>query len=857
MTVTLDRQVFSLSRAAEYFSIRELQTLTGQPRNEFGAVILKELVDNALDAAETAGRDPMVKLDIVTGPNGLTRLVVSDNGEGLPAETLRRLLDFERHTSDKVLYRTPTRGAQGNAFKTVLGIPTALGGTEPITVESCGYRHHVRAYLDPAGQVRTDHRRESVPTRQGTRITVTLPDSELLAGPRHWARAYSLFNPHASVKIRQFEAGGEHANSIRLKSADSYRRTMRLADGWRKHLPGDLPSPHWFTAEALAALIFAHVSHGHDWTLREFVRQFRGLSSTVKAKAVGEAVPVKRISDFDGHHELIEALLDAMKAHSAPPKPDVLGMIGEEHLRQRLEAWHGVRRHWYKSVKGEAGGLPFVVEVLVADTREHIGVYHGLNYSPTFADPINHALQGGEASGSSIVSYLQSAHALPSYFDDVSTAVAFHLTAPALEFLDKGKSKLAITSELADAIAAALWSTSKTLYKEHKARERDEARERRLREKRDRAYRRYEWTLKDAVFEVLPAALDKATGAGAYPVSARTLYYQARPLVQAYTSKELDYNYFSQNLLTEYRHEVGTLQGLYYDPRGILYEPHSGEEVPLGTREVDSYEFPKFVFDKILYVEKKGLYPIFEAAALGKRYDMAIIAAEGYATEAARVLFANASRDQRYQLFVLHDADPYGYNIARTLTAATRRMPEHEVEVIDLGLSLEEALTCGLEPEHFTRKASLPEGLDLNEVEREYFVGKSAGRKSWSCRRVELNAFTAPELIEYVEGKLAEQGATGKVIPPPGVLAEHARGAQRQAARTVIEAALEDLIDLDALAGSLSADLPIIGADQLKADLDERRERSWRQVSEGFARRQVDPEAAKGTLTELLRRMQP
>ncbi|WP_290653778.1 hypothetical protein, partial [Aquisalimonas sp.] len=66
MTVTLDRQMFSLSRAAEYFSVKELQTLTGQPRGEFGAVILKELLDNALDAAETAGRDPAVKIDIIT-----------------------------------------------------------------------------------------------------------------------------------------------------------------------------------------------------------------------------------------------------------------------------------------------------------------------------------------------------------------------------------------------------------------------------------------------------------------------------------------------------------------------------------------------------------------------------------------------------------------------------------------------------------------------------------------------------------------------------------------------------------------------------------------------------------------------
>ena len=90
---------------------------------------------------------------------------------------------------------------------------------------------------------------------------------------------------------------------------------------------------------------------------------------------------------------------------------------------------------------------------------------------------------------------------------------------------------------------------------------------------------------------------------------------------------------------------------------------------------------------------------------------MAIIAGEGYASEAVRLLFDNASKDQGYQLFVLHDADPYGYNIARTLGEETRRMPEYQVEVIDLGLWLEEALDLGLQTEKLTRKNDLPGGV--------------------------------------------------------------------------------------------------------------------------------------------------
>ena len=114
----------------------------------------------------------------------------------------------------------------------------------------------------------------------------------------------------------------------------------------------------------------------------------------------------------------------------------------------------------------------------------------------------------------------------------------------------------------------------------------------------------------------LEDALAKATGGGQYAVSARTLYYQVRPLIQPAGINDLDYNYFSQTLLTEDQETHGPLGGLYYDPRGVLYEPHTDKEVQLETREVSSYVFPEWRYDKILYVEKKGIWPILQKGKL-------------------------------------------------------------------------------------------------------------------------------------------------------------------------------------------------------------------------------------------------
>src|SRR5215213_7244751 len=105
-------------------------------------------------------------------------------------------------------------------------------------------------------------------------------------------------------------------------------------------------------------------------------------------------------------------------------------------------------------------------------------------------------------------------------------------------------------------ISKALWKVSKTLYKEEEKRRKNAARQQKAdRDRRRRAIR--ETSLVEAVFTVMEEAVDKATGSGSLPTSVRNLYYQVRPLIQRYTSKELRYEYFSQDLLPRYQEEHG------------------------------------------------------------------------------------------------------------------------------------------------------------------------------------------------------------------------------------------------------------------------------------------------------------
>jgi len=198
----MERTIFETPRAAEYFDARELQAQTGQPRSEFATVVLKELLDNALDAAETAGVAPEVNIEVSAGGDSIN-ITVADNGFGIPAKTIHKILNFNTRTSDKAAYHTPTRGAQGNALKTVLGIPQALGGTYPVVIKAHGVRHSIRAWIDPAGALRVEHGEEQVNGNfgSGTQVQLSVPAKGQDFNPEHWAQAFALFNPHLLVEI--------------------------------------------------------------------------------------------------------------------------------------------------------------------------------------------------------------------------------------------------------------------------------------------------------------------------------------------------------------------------------------------------------------------------------------------------------------------------------------------------------------------------------------------------------------------------------------------------------------------------------------------------------------------------------
>ena len=852
-SVTVDRVVFSTPRAAEFLELRALQAQTGQPMSAFGDVVVKELLDNALDAAESAGRPPVIDVDTYRAGETIV-ITVADNGNGISADTVARLCDFTMLVSDKARYRGPARGAQGNALKTLLGIPYALGVTDPVVIESAGIRHQLQVSIDALGDVVIAHDQTESGRREGTSVTIAVPNQVEVNADR-WVCGAAFVNPHATFSVTDRANWGANATTEFYKPG---------AAGWSKWTPAAPSSPHWYDSAAFSALVHSHIREtgrtGVDVPLGKFIAEFEGLSATAKQRKIRHAAAgVNHLSALEGRKDVIAALHTAMLAEAKPTPPARLGAVGRDHLAAILDDRCGVHRCWYKAATVTEAGIPWVIEVMVADTINPGGVWFATNHAPAFGDPLGRV----ELRASDIRTTGAQAFLARAVIDADCRAAVVHIICAATQFVDKGKVALVVPRTVAEAAAGVLDAATKVVRREDEQRRKDahkaDRAQRQARDHASRADRAQQPTLKDAVFTILPEAKDRA---GAV-VSARTLFYKVRPLLQNYTDKELDFGYFSQTLLPEFQREVGPLDGLYYEPRGELHHPHDGKVIRLGTREVESYVLPPWQFDKILYIEKTGLQAQLAPYRLAERYDMAIVFGEGYAVTACRTLLAR-SDIRKMPIFVLHDADPYGYNIARTLAELTKRMPDHSIDVIDLGLTVPQAIEHRLETEIFTRLKQLPAELDLDPDAQEWFGGEPIsagnGRRQWIGRRCELNAFSSDGLAAFIEDGLHRHGADTKLVPPTLEVAASAHYGRRAQVLAEVITELKRRVDVEAVADALAGrvDLTGINPAAIRASLTDNPHWPWHQATDALVRRRKTDanlgDAIAAAITEQLHR---
>jgi DNA topoisomerase VI subunit B len=205
----LKRTTFRTSRLLEFCSRKELVAQTGHEPDAWPLVVVKELVDNAIDACEEAATAPEVRIKLTH-----SSITITDNGPGISPETVASILDFTTRTSSRDAYVSPARGAQGNALKTIFAMPFVLNGAAGrVGIISRGIRHSISFKVDQIRQEPAiEQARHEVMrhVRNGTSITIAWPVSACSACSalehHRWrilqlASAYGFINPHLRLSI--------------------------------------------------------------------------------------------------------------------------------------------------------------------------------------------------------------------------------------------------------------------------------------------------------------------------------------------------------------------------------------------------------------------------------------------------------------------------------------------------------------------------------------------------------------------------------------------------------------------------------------------------------------------------------
>jgi DNA topoisomerase VI subunit B len=672
MSRELQRELFETRRQLEYFSDKELSMQLGAGPAHWGVVLIKELVDNALDACETAQIVPEIR--VILTPDGFT---VVDNGPGMPPALIERSLDYDIRVSDKTYYVSPSRGQLGNALKCLWAAPYAIDPDHPghVEVVSLGVQHRIRVTVDRIAQVpRLAHHEAEAPIcRNGTVITISAPK---IARFHAWEEiddfdkpaqdliaTYAAFNPHATFQLNLPEVTLDYPATT---------------PGWQKWLPSHKTSPLWYEPDHLMALMAAYLNRERATglpgkTIRGFVSEFDGLSTSAKQKAVLAIAGLSRSYLHDLVHEDqlsaadVERLLRAMQAEARPVNPKKLGILGKNHPLTILCRQYQVDpgQFWYKRDWGEASGLPFLLEVAFGVYRRGSSetsrrILAGINWAA--APPPAQPFQRLEACLNDAL--------VPT---DAPVVVFVHLGIPRPTYRDRGKLALALPAAVEGSLESSLASVTQrwtaAQQRAYRSRRANARAEEELRKLERASYP----SIKEAAYQLMAQAYQAASGGGRYVAHARQIMYAARRQILAMlhpdqTARGLNSVYFTQTLVPDYMTEHPDETAgwdVVFDERGHFREPHqqNGREriVGLGTLAVRQYiaswtgsvhdtihhlflpfdvgtSGPKNRYRSVLFIEKEGFDELIQQAQIAERFDIAPMSTKGMSNTAARRL---------------------------------------------------------------------------------------------------------------------------------------------------------------------------------------------------------------------------
>ncbi len=766
-------EVLTSSGEAEYFNPGGLRSTTGLPEELWDVAILKELKDNALDNID---RQNDKRIEIIIEDK---YLALFDNGPGFDKDLLDRIHgNFNVYVSSKRLYKSCSRGAQGNALKTLQGICYIKGYKMVFQSDGKMVSYKVNPSKLKAGIVEFEKEKgKADDMRKGVVVRgINLNLQEV----KDKVAAYHMCNPDVT-----FALNSETMEAV----SDPIKRT-------------DKTYINWYDLRAFNNLLQAVNNRDPDRTVKNFLSKFSG-SRSIKLELNG-----KRLSEIADDEEVIRKLYWTIRLKISTPSPNILRkfVAGKEENLQKIYS-HEISK--YKApltnqyLYNEAQ-VPYVLEgcLLYSSNKYSSGkILTAVNNSITYEDcpfylvaekvkfldmvyPLEEVPEK-DTSGVRLEQENKVAQVIPlkSLLDAAGFRKArgmtlyLHLVTPHLEFSDMAKTSINATrfsKDLIKLVEHLLKGVIKEIRRKEKLMEAFD---------REKAKKKREGTSKVGLMRIYFIEGFEAASGGKLEgmkskATARQVFYDVRNKVSIITKhkKELtqsDFKTFTQDVCTEMLERYSELDGrILFETRGYFLNPLTGEQLPLGTEDVMRYvnrnishsiqsklhfdfDIPDhLMFSHVLFIEKQGFNIILREHGVLDDLNLGLMSTAGFSTRASKILMKYFI-ERGITVYIMCDCDISGYLILHKIKNGSKTFP-WPLPVKGIGMTVADAKEWGKESyaEEVKRDSDYKNALsalDLSVSEKNFFVIDEEQKK---YRRVELNSLTVPELIKFVRTKI-------------------------------------------------------------------------------------------------------
>jgi len=546
-------------------------------------------------------------------------------------------------------------------------------------------------------------------------------------------------------------------------------------------------SIHWYEYQTFDELVKRTALNHPEKTTKQFLS---GFSKTQRIMSKLN-LPGKLLHDFYTDDDAVHALFDDLKAISEKFRPQILEKYAMG--KSAVEKMNGGNLVGYRKTIGEyelrGASIPFLIEAVLRKTvEEENRVTTCINCSAIYVDvPFRFSyekikLAGLYYNGSGLRDILSESGFMSGYGYDL----LIHFVSPYIEFHDKAKSVIH-SNMFINSLINTIDPLVTPIIKEVRRLQRDS------KAKLEPTHKDKSQSKKALMLQYFMEGARIATGDWQYTTTARQVFYAIRKLVinnhAVVLDGRSDFSTLTQVVITTMFERKPYLEDkIYFERRGFYLDIESGEEVPMNTQRVNEFaitltgrnncsvdmvqgrytpsnqrlEYPyELGVSSVLFIEKQGFTEVFKKSGILDELNLGLISSQGFGTRAIKKMMQDFIA-RGIKVYALTDGDIPGQIIAKRLTGGSNTFKETlDINVIGLSYNDIVALDKIVDAEEYENTMSYVNVLEvMNPEERAFFLKEKrnfGGKDVFKYRRVELNALTMPELLDFIRAKIPKR----------------------------------------------------------------------------------------------------